>query len=103
MVRLDSTSINFFEDLDSLDRLGSRSHDTVYVFYVRSGQKDSFEILSNMVNKRVLCYLLLLLCFVILQMQLIILFYSDFGLFSKSPFSRIFTIIRMVARYFLSC
>nr|CAH0103904.1 unnamed protein product [Daphnia galeata] len=48
LVRLDSTSISFFEDLDSLDRLGSRSHDTVYVFYVRSGQKDSFEILSNM-------------------------------------------------------
>ncbi|XP_046461247.1 ral GTPase-activating protein subunit beta-like isoform X2 [Daphnia pulex] len=48
LVGLDSTSSHFFEDLDSLDRLGSRSHDTVYVFYVRSGQKDSYEILSNM-------------------------------------------------------
>ncbi len=53
MVGLDSTSSHFFEDLDSLDRLGSRSHDTVYVFYVRSGQKDSYEILSNMVNKKI--------------------------------------------------
>ncbi|XP_032791568.2 ral GTPase-activating protein subunit beta isoform X2 [Daphnia magna] len=47
LIGLDASSTHFSEDLDSLDRLGSRSHDTVCVFYVRSGQKDSFDILSN--------------------------------------------------------
>lgn len=49
LVGLDSSSPSFSDDLDSLDRLESRNHDAVFVFYVRSGQKDSSEILSNTV------------------------------------------------------
>lgn len=37
----------FAEDVAMLDQLGSRSHDTVLLFYVRSGQHDGQDILSN--------------------------------------------------------
>jgi hypothetical protein len=104
LVGLDSTSSHFFEDLDSLDRLGSRSHDTVYVFYVRSGQKDSYEILSNMVNKQVH----LLYCFIHLGNAIVSIFfficsikffyYPELGLVSKSSFSGIFASFRLATR-----
>lgn len=47
---LDSMSANFCQDLEALDRLGNRTHDTLHVFYVRSGQKTAEEILSNVVS-----------------------------------------------------
>lgn len=50
LVRLDSLAPNFCHDLETLDRIGCRTHDTLFVFYVRSGQKNSEEILSNVMS-----------------------------------------------------
>lgn len=49
-VGLDPSTNNFFRDLDDLDLTGPRSHDTVFIYYVKSGQKFSNEILSNTVR-----------------------------------------------------
>lgn len=49
-VGLDSSANVFSRELDDLDLSGPRSHDTVFVFYVKSGQKLTSEILSNTVK-----------------------------------------------------
>ena len=50
LVALESSSIDFVNDLESLDRLSPRSADTAHVFYMKSGQKTADEILSNVVS-----------------------------------------------------
>ena len=44
---LDSGGEEFWEDLRNLDRMATRTADTVYVYYVRSGQTEASEILAN--------------------------------------------------------
>lgn len=50
LVALESSSIDFVNDLECLDRLSPRSADTVHVFYMKSGQKTADEILGNVVS-----------------------------------------------------
>jgi hypothetical protein len=50
LVALESSSIDFVNDLESLDRLSPRSADTAHVFYMKSGQKSADEILNNVVS-----------------------------------------------------
>ena len=47
LVVLDNDSERFVSDLDSLDRIGSRTQDTLLVYYVRSGQSRASDIVSN--------------------------------------------------------
>ena len=47
LVVLDNDSARFVQDLESLDRLSSRTHDTILVYYVRAGQAKSDHILAN--------------------------------------------------------
>lgn len=46
---LDSQIPGFSADLEALDSMGSRTCDTVHVFYVKAGQKTTREILHNVV------------------------------------------------------
>ncbi|XP_055920308.1 ral GTPase-activating protein subunit beta isoform X4 [Eupeodes corollae] len=48
LIALDSSRKNFIQDLNYLDKLSVRSHDTVHVFYMKSGQKTADEIIGNM-------------------------------------------------------
>ena len=50
LISLDPALAGFQSDLQHLDALSCRSHHTVHVFYVKSGQKMPFEILSNVVS-----------------------------------------------------
>jgi hypothetical protein len=50
LVALESSSIDFVNDLECLDRLSPRSADSVHVFYMKSGQKGGDEILNNVVS-----------------------------------------------------
>jgi hypothetical protein len=50
LVALESSSIDFVNDLECLDRLSPRSADSVHVFYMKSGQKGADEILNNVVS-----------------------------------------------------
>ena len=47
LVVLDNDSERFVSDLDSLDRIGSRTQDTLLVYYVRSGQSRASDIVTN--------------------------------------------------------
>ncbi|KAK0149861.1 Ral GTPase-activating protein subunit beta [Merluccius polli] len=47
LIGLESSSPAFFDDISYLDLLPCRPFDTVFVFYVRAGQKSSHEILRN--------------------------------------------------------
>ncbi|KAM6977467.1 ral GTPase-activating protein subunit beta-like [Aplochiton taeniatus] len=47
LIGLDSSLPGFFDDVAYLDLLPCRPFDTVFVFYVRAGQKSSHEILRN--------------------------------------------------------
>ena len=47
LVVLDNDSTRFVQDLESLDRLSSRTHDTLLVYYVRAGQTRASHILAN--------------------------------------------------------
>lgn len=61
LTALDPTIPGFCLDLETLDNISPRTCDTVYIFYVKAGQKTSTEILSNVViifNLKVLCYYL---------------------------------------------
>ena len=49
-VELDSSSSEFWEDLKTLDKVSPRTGDTMYVFYVRSGQEKGSDILANNVS-----------------------------------------------------
>ena len=44
---LDGSSEEFWGELRSLDRVSTRTADTVYVYYVRSGQTEARDILAN--------------------------------------------------------
>ena len=50
LIALESDSIGFVSDLESLDRISPRTADTVHVFYARSGQREAEEILQNVVS-----------------------------------------------------
>uniref|UniRef100_H2L590 Ral GTPase-activating protein subunit beta n=1 Tax=Oryzias latipes TaxID=8090 RepID=H2L590_ORYLA len=47
LIGLDSSMPGFFDDMNYLDLLPCRPFDTVFIFYVRAGQKSSHEILRN--------------------------------------------------------
>ncbi|XP_072305681.1 ral GTPase-activating protein subunit beta isoform X6 [Eucyclogobius newberryi] len=47
LIGLDSSLSGFFEDISYLDLLPCRPFDTVFIFYVRAGQKSSHDILKN--------------------------------------------------------
>ncbi|KAJ8016428.1 hypothetical protein DPEC_G00007110 [Dallia pectoralis] len=47
LIALESSMPGFFDDIAYLDLLPSRPFDTVFVFYVKAGQKTSHEILRN--------------------------------------------------------
>ncbi|KAF7994357.1 hypothetical protein HCN44_003829 [Aphidius gifuensis] len=51
LIALDPTLNGFLADLDSIDQTSPRTCDTVHIFYVKSGQKNPIDILSNVVNK----------------------------------------------------
>lgn len=48
LIALDTKSLHFIKDLNRLDKLSNRTHDTVHVFYVKAGQTSGQEIISNM-------------------------------------------------------
>ncbi|KMZ09054.1 ral GTPase-activating protein subunit beta isoform X10 [Drosophila simulans] len=48
LIVLDTKSAAFAADLDRLDKLSARTHDSVYVFYVKSGQTSAQQIIANM-------------------------------------------------------
>ncbi len=50
MVPLATDSVDFINDLEKLDRLSSRTAETVYVFYMKSGQRNADEILDNVTS-----------------------------------------------------
>ena len=37
----------FAHDLETLDRVSARTHDTIHAYYVRTGQTDAADILAN--------------------------------------------------------
>uniref|UniRef100_A0A672MNC8 Ral GTPase activating protein non-catalytic subunit beta n=1 Tax=Sinocyclocheilus grahami TaxID=75366 RepID=A0A672MNC8_SINGR len=47
LIALDSSVPGFFDDIGYLDLLPSRPCDTVFIFYMKAGQKSSQEILRN--------------------------------------------------------
>lgn len=47
IIALDPAIAGFCNDLEGLDHISSRTCDTVHIFYVKSGQKNLNEILSN--------------------------------------------------------
>lgn len=47
LIALDSATSGFFDDIGYLDLLPCRPCDTVFIFYMRAGQKSSQEILRN--------------------------------------------------------
>ncbi|XP_032591657.1 ral GTPase-activating protein subunit beta isoform X7 [Drosophila grimshawi] len=48
LIVLDTKSAAFATDLDKLDKLSARTHDTVYCFYVKAGQSSAQQIIGNM-------------------------------------------------------
>lgn len=48
--RLDSSDDGFVEALQTLDKMANRSRDTVFIFYVKSGQTKVSDILDNTVS-----------------------------------------------------
>nr|XP_054500120.1 ral GTPase-activating protein subunit beta isoform X5 [Agelaius phoeniceus] len=53
LIALDSGLPGFFDDLGYLDLLPCRPFDTVFIFYMKAGQKTSQEILKNMESSRI--------------------------------------------------
>ncbi|XP_034123229.1 ral GTPase-activating protein subunit beta isoform X14 [Drosophila guanche] len=51
LIVLDTKSTAFAADLDRLDKLSARTHDTVYVFYVKTGQTSAQQIIGNMIEE----------------------------------------------------
>lgn len=52
LIALDSSLPGFFEDIGYLDLLPSRPFDTVFIFYMKAGQKTSQEILKNVESSK---------------------------------------------------
>ncbi|KRG02484.1 ral GTPase-activating protein subunit beta isoform X12 [Drosophila mojavensis] len=53
LIVLDTKSSAFAADLDKLDKLSARTHDTVYCFYVKAGQTSAQQIIGNMADDQV--------------------------------------------------
>ncbi|CAL7934379.1 unnamed protein product [Xylocopa violacea] len=51
LTALDPTVPGFCLDIEILDNISPRTCDTVYIFYVKAGQKTSTEILSNVLHE----------------------------------------------------
>ncbi|XP_076655092.1 ral GTPase-activating protein subunit beta isoform X2 [Halictus rubicundus] len=51
LIALDPTIPGFCLDLETLDNISPRMCDTVYIFYVKAGQKTAAEILSNVLHE----------------------------------------------------
>ncbi|XP_033225547.1 ral GTPase-activating protein subunit beta isoform X3 [Belonocnema kinseyi] len=51
LIALDSSLPGFCLDLENLDRISSRTCDTVHIFYVKAGQKNPEVILSNVLHE----------------------------------------------------
>lgn len=49
LTALDPTVSGFCTDLESLDHISPRTCDTVHIFYVKAGQRNPAEIVSNVV------------------------------------------------------
>ncbi|XP_013929777.1 PREDICTED: ral GTPase-activating protein subunit beta isoform X1 [Thamnophis sirtalis] len=52
LIALDSSMPGFFDDIGYLDLLPCRPFDTVFIFYMKAGQKSSQEILKNVESSR---------------------------------------------------
>ncbi|XP_077493557.1 ral GTPase-activating protein subunit beta isoform X4 [Amblyomma americanum] len=52
LMALNQNQPGFYSALDSLDRISSRTNDTVFVFYVKEGQVTPLEILGNVTSSR---------------------------------------------------
>ncbi|XP_076069482.1 ral GTPase-activating protein subunit beta isoform X2 [Oratosquilla oratoria] len=52
LVAIDASVQGFSHDLDGLDHTNNRTVDTVHIFYVRNGQCNAQEILSNVVSSK---------------------------------------------------
>ncbi|XP_036039085.1 ral GTPase-activating protein subunit beta isoform X8 [Onychomys torridus] len=52
LIALDSTIPGFFDDIGYLDLLPCRPFDTVFIFYMKPGQKTNQEILKNVESSR---------------------------------------------------
>jgi hypothetical protein len=50
MVPLATDNVDFINDLEKLDRQSTRTAETVYIFYMKNGQKNPDEILRNVSN-----------------------------------------------------
>ncbi|XP_012286236.1 ral GTPase-activating protein subunit beta isoform X2 [Orussus abietinus] len=55
LIALDPVIPGFCADLECLDRISSRTCDTVHIFYVKAGQKHAEEILSNVMYASNVC------------------------------------------------
>lgn len=51
LVALDKESVEFVNDVEALDRMSTRTSETVYVFYMKNGQKTPDEILNNVTSR----------------------------------------------------
>ena len=52
LIALETDDVAFANDLEALDRTSPRTADTAHIFYVKSGQTTSEEILQNVVSER---------------------------------------------------
>ena len=50
MAPLTTDNVDFINDLEKLDRQSTRTAETVYIFYMRNGQKHAEEIIRNVNN-----------------------------------------------------
>ena len=50
MVPLSTDNVDFINDLEKLDRQSTRTAETVYVYYMKDGQKTAEEILRNVLK-----------------------------------------------------
>ncbi|KAK3769083.1 hypothetical protein RRG08_032074 [Elysia crispata] len=50
LVMLDTTNSGLYADLEALDFIPNRDNDTVHIFYVKPGQAQPLEILTNVVS-----------------------------------------------------
>jgi len=55
LVALDNDKEGFARELKNLDKITSKTCDTCHIFYVKSGQKRSTDILENTVRKTCNC------------------------------------------------
>lgn len=71
LVAIDDTQAGFTPDLLHLDEIPSRTFDTAFIFYVKTGQKKAEDILFNVVSKPISMFPV-----VLIFVNLIVFFYS---------------------------